>query len=91
MALFDKMKCQSLINVYAIQMEIVRNAVVTMNNTRDLFVIADPDTTGTPLEGNLVTLSSALDALKAEVEKSIWKQLIAAKVPSHRGKALEID
>lgn len=71
-------------------MEIVREAVTTMDSVKDLFVTVNPDTTGTPLEGNLATLSSALDALKVEVEKSIWTQLIAAKVLSHRGKALEV-
>ena len=86
----DTKKCQTLINICAQQMTAVRAAADTMEAMRDLFVAINPDTTGTPLHGNLATLSNALTALAAEAGRAVWTQLIAAEVPSHRNKALEV-
>ena len=53
------------------------------------FTAHDPDVTGTPLEGNVAALNSALTALRSEVGGAVWSGLIVAIVPSHRNKALE--
>lgn len=84
----DKKKVQTLINRAGDAMVEVRAAVAIINDYKDRFVAANPDVTGTTLEGNVPALNSALTALTAEVDKPIWTALIDAKVPSHRGEAL---
>ena len=84
----DKKKVQTLINRAGDAMVEVRAALVVINDYKDRFVAANPDVTGTALEGNVAALNSALTALTAEVDKPIWTALIDAKVPSHRGEAL---
>lgn len=88
MAVADSKKVQTLINRAANEMAIIRAATARLEATRLLFVAANPDVTGTPLEGNVTTVGNAIAALKAEVDKAIWTGLIAARVPSHRGEAL---
>ncbi len=78
-----------MINAAADQITIVRAAVAELGRIRALFAAANPSTAGTPLDGNTAALNSAFTALKAESDKPVWTALIAAKVPSHRGRALE--
>jgi len=84
----DTKKVQTMINVAADQLTVIRAALDTLQAVKDRFVAADPDVTGTPLEGNVAALNSALADLQAEGDRQIWSDLIAAKVPSHRGEAL---
>ena len=89
MALADSKKVQTMINVLAASVEEVRDAVARMKAVRVKFQTHNPSVVGTPLEGNVAAVNSALNALDAEVSKALWTQLIAAKVPSHRNRALD--
>ena len=89
MAIADSKKVQSMINICAEQMLIIRAAMETMVTVRTAFQTHDPDVTGTPLEGKVATVNAALTSLNAETDAVVWTQLIAAYRPSHRGKALE--
>jgi hypothetical protein len=89
MAIADIKKVQTMINVAADQMEIIRSAVDTVVAIRTAFQAHNPDVTGTPLEGKVATLNAALNDLQGEADEEIWTELIAARVPSHRGVALE--
>lgn len=88
MAVSDSKKVQTIINRAADEMIAIRAALVRFQATKALFVAANPSVTGTPLEGNVTALNTALTALQAEADKAIWTGLIAARVPSHRGEAL---
>jgi hypothetical protein len=88
MALSDAKKVQTIINRAADEMTAIRAALVRFQATKALFMAANPDVTGTALEGNTATLNTALGLLQAEADKAIWTALIAARVPSHEGKAL---
>lgn len=85
----DIKKVQTMINVLADQMTIIRSAVDTMVAVKTAYIAINPDTTGTPLEGNVATVNSALKALKAQTDSAVWTAMINAKVPSHRGEAIE--
>lgn len=86
----DTKKVQTMVNICAQQMEAIRAAVARIVQVRDVFTTVNPDVTGTALEGNVATVNQAINDLKAETDKAVWTQLIAAIVPSHRNKALEV-
>lgn len=86
----DSKKVQTMINICADQAQIMRDAVSRMLAVRTAFTTHNPDITGTPLEGNVAVVNQAITDLNAEVSKAIWDAMIAAKVPSHRGKAMEV-
>lgn len=88
MPIGDNKKVQTMINRLATSMTLIRAQLVEMQAIRTLYTAAAPDPTGTPLAGNVATVGTALDSLQTEVDKAIWTQLIAAKVPSHSGGAL---
>jgi hypothetical protein len=85
----DSKKVQTMINVAADEVTTIREALVRLQAIKIKFQTANPDVSGTPLEGNVTALNNALTDLQTEADRTIWTQLIAARVPSHRGKALE--
>jgi hypothetical protein len=85
----DSKKVQTMINVAAKEMSQVRASVAAIGEVRVKFQTVNPNVTGTPLEGNVAALNNAFIALKVEVDKPIWSDLITAQVPSHEGKALD--
>ena len=93
MPISDVKKCQSMINTLGQQIEILRAAVDAIKAIHADFQTADPDPTGTPLEGGAVIIDSPLTALDNAVNSGaaalFWDQMIAAVVPSHRNVALE--
>ncbi len=84
----DTKKVQTLVNRVADSLILVRQAITDIETVKVLFTTANPDITGTPLEGNVASLNDALGLLKTEIDKGIWTALINARVPSHRGEAL---
>jgi len=88
MALADTKKVQTLINVAASAMEAARIAASDLEDTRDLYISASVSAAGTPLEGLVAPLNTALNSLLVETSGSIWDTLISLEVPTHRGKAL---
>ena len=89
MAIPDSKKVQTMINITAQQMIIIRAAVAKMDAVKAAFTTHNPDVTGTPLAGQVGTVNTALTALRAESDKVVWTNLIAAIVPSHRNKGLD--
>lgn len=88
MTLDDDKKVQTLINRCANDMQVVRDAVARIADTRQRFIDSGAGVAGTPLAGNVTALTTAFTALQTEAGRAIWTQLIAAKVPSHEGNAL---
>ena len=89
MAIADSKKVQTMINVAAQQMVIIRAAVTTIEAVKTTFQTVNPDVTGTPLDGNVAALNAALVSLRSEVDGAVWSGLIAVIEPSHRNKALD--
>ncbi len=85
----DTKKVQTMINVLADQMTIIRSAVATMVAVKTAYITINPDPTGTPLQGNVAAVNTALTALKSETDKALWTTLIKAKVPSHTNNAIQ--
>ena len=89
----DKKKCQTMINIMGQQARVIRAAIEVMKAVRTAFTTIGPDTTGTPLEGNVQLVNAALNGLDTTVNEgangAVWDAMIAAIVPTHRNKALE--
>ncbi len=79
-----------MIGIVGQQMIIIRTAMLEIEGVKAAFQTANPDVTGTPLEGQVATVNQAIVDLKAEVDAAIWTQIIAAIEPTHRNAALEV-
>lgn len=84
----DSKKVQTFINRLANSVQEMRDQMVKINNMKQKFVTANPDVSGTPLDGNVIALNNNLSQLETELSRGIWTTLINAKQPSHRGEAL---
>ena len=88
MALADSKKVQTMINRVASNIQHMREDMVKIKAVRDLYIAANVDPTGTPLEGKVAILNNAIASLDAELSLPVFDQLIAAIVPTHNGRAL---
>lgn len=92
MAISDKKKVQTMINITAEQIIIVRTAITAMQEVRTTFQNVNPSTTGTPISGSVAAINTALNALDATVNggstASAWNLLINSHIDSHTGEAL---
>lgn len=88
MALSDTKKVQTMINIVGQQAEIIDNAVTAMEAVRTLYLAMNPDTTGTPLDGNVAAVNTAINSLRATIDGAAMQLMINSIVPSHRGEAL---
>ena len=89
MPISDNKKAQTLINTAGQEILIMRAAMVRLKAVRTLFQLVNPDVTGTPLEGNLSLVNTAMDALDVELSKLVWSGMISAIEPTHNNKALD--
>ncbi len=80
----DTKKVQTLINRMADVVEVGRSA----ETIKDAYVAANPDVTGTPLEGNVAAVNTWLTDFMTILNDPIAQGLIDARVPSHKGDAL---
>ena len=89
MLISDKKKVQSLINHVGWEIEKMRAGLIRINGYKTKYQDQGVDPTGTPLEGNEATLVAALTSLNTELHGGVFDVLIAAIVPTHKGKALD--
>jgi len=90
-ALSDAKKVQTMINITAKNIIAVRAAIESMKDVRTVFTTIDPDVTGTPLEGNVDAVNTALnnlDTLVNSTNAAVWDGMIAAHIDSHREESL---
>lgn len=85
----DTKKVQTMVNVLAEEMQKCKEARDRVLAVRAAFQVVNPDVTGTPLEGNLTLVNTLVNDLDALMDSAIVDGIIAAYIPSHRGKALE--
>ena len=92
MAISDTKKVQTLVNVTAEQIIVVRSAVSTTKAMRDLYLAASPSVTGTCISGSVASVNSALNALDTIINSgsnlNVWDGLVNCYVPTHRKGAL---
>ncbi len=86
----DRKKVQTMVNICGQQVVIIRTAMARIEAVKVAYQTASPDPTGTPLEGKVAQVNQAITDLKAQVDNAVWTQMIAAIVPTHRNKALEV-
>ena len=89
MPVSDKKKTQSLINHVGQRVQAMRAEMAAIVAVRDKFVTENVDPAGTPLDGNVAALTSALTTLNTALQSATFDALIAAVVPTHRGTALD--
>lgn len=92
MAISDKKKVQTMINKTAQDIVIIRAAIERMKAVRTIFQSINPSVTGTPIQGQVSAINTALNALDTTVNSgstaATWDLLIAAHIDSHTGEAL---
>ena len=90
MGIANKKKTQSLINAAAEQAEAIRAARDELVRLRGLFQSQSVDPAGTALAGRTAAFNAWITAVSAVADDPLVASLIAAKVPTHRGLALEV-
>lgn len=80
----DTKKVQTLINHMADAIEAGRAAEAI----RDAYILASPDVTGTPLEGNVTAVNTWLTGFISSLNDPVAQALVDARVSTHTGKAL---
>ncbi len=85
MAISDKKRVQTFINLLASTIEEVRG----LSDLRTLWISVNPDVTGTPLDGNVGATNTLVNDLLTLANSATADTIVAAKVDSHRNKALE--
>lgn len=88
MAIADKKKCQTMINLCAEEVQKLQTIAARLNTLRTAFITHSPETTGTALEGKTTAVSSWIDAVISTSTNAVANGLIAAAVTTHRGKVL---
>ena len=86
----DKKKCQSLINEVGQKAEQLQGFVSRLKELRTAYQSQGVDPTGTPLENNVAAVKQWIDDLDTLANSAVANGFIAAVVPTHRGKALEV-
>ncbi len=81
-------KVADLVNAAGLAATTIRAQVAILKALRTTFLAVNPSVAGTPLAGNLATLSSAIDALDTQASLAIWTTMINAIVPTHQGNSL---
>ena len=89
MAVADTKKVQTMVNVAAEQLEIIRSALDALQAVKTAYQTENPSVAGTVLAGgNAALMNTALGTLQTAADDAIWDTLIESKVPTHKNKAL---
>lgn len=86
----DTKKCQTLINLAGYAAQQLEVLASQLEAYRAAYQAAGVDPTGTALEGNVAAVSAWINDIRACADDPVTAGLIAAIVPSHRNKALEV-
>lgn len=89
MTLSNPKKVQSLINAAAEEALKIKEASDRLQQIRALYVASNVNPAGTPLQGQVNNVSAWIDSVASVANSAVANGMIAAYVPSHRGKALE--
>lgn len=89
MALSNPKKAQTLINAAAEEALKIKQASERLQQLRTMYVAANVNPAGTPLQGQVNNVSAWIDSVATVANSTVANGMIAAYVPSHRGKALE--
>jgi len=91
MPISDKKKCQTLAGLCAAEAERLKESAARLESYRTAYQNQAVDPSGTPLEGNVTAISNWINNIRAVADAAVADAMIAAKVPTHRNRALEID
>lgn len=84
----DSKKNQTLINALAEEAEKIQLASARLEVIKAKFQLQNPSTTGTALDGQMGQANAWMASLKAVADSPIAYSMISARVPSHKGEAL---
>ena len=80
---------QSLVNRAALDAQEIKAIAARLTALRTKYQTAAPSVTGTPLQGNIVTLNAWIDSVQSVAAAAVAQVMIDAYVPSHKGEALD--
>lgn len=89
MALADKKKVQTRVNISGDAVVEIRKQVQILKDVKVKFETHNPNVTGTPLSGIVASLNGIISSLDAAASNPNWDTVINGKVLTHRNKALE--
>ena len=89
MPIADTKKCQTLINTIGEQAKVIKAASIVMADMKARFLEVNPDTTGTPLDGQLATIAAWLASVATVANDPVAAAFISHIVPTHRNHALD--
>lgn len=85
----DSKKVQTVINTVGQQVQFMRDGMDRINEMKVKWAAHNPDVTGTPLDGNVAALNTAVTTLETALNSAVFTGLIAAISPTHENKALD--
>lgn len=88
MALSDKKKCQTLINIVAKQVVLLKQASDKLQRCQAAYQAQNVDPTGTPLEGNIQAIAAWISNVEYVADNAVANGCLADVVPTHRNEAL---
>lgn len=88
MARSDKKKCQTLINIVAEQVTLLKQASDKLQRCQAAYQDQNVDPTGTPLEGNVQAIAAWISEVESVANNAVANGFLANVVPTHRNEAL---
>lgn len=88
MPISDKLKCTTLLRAGGKVAFVLDKVADALEAIRVLHAAASPDTTGTPLEGQLANVSAWIDEVRAVADHPVAVAMRAQASGSHQMKAL---
>lgn len=79
----DSKKVQTLVNRAGKAFIEIRTRIDELKTLRDLFQAQNPDTTDTPLDGNVPALNTIINNLDTEMQKLEAQAMIDGIQPTH--------
>ena len=84
MPIADTKKCQHIIDVVAEEVVKFKAVATRLEAIRTAFIAHNPSTVGTPLDGNVATISAWVDSVRTAANSAVPNGFLAAKSSRHR-------
>ena len=88
MAISNKKKCQTLINIVVEQVELLKTASAKLQACRQAYIDQSVSPVSTPLDGHVAEISDWIDDVESVADNIIANGFLAYIVPTHSNSAL---
>lgn len=80
----DTKKCQHLIDLVAEEVPKLKAVATRLKGLRAAFLLHNPSTVGTPLDGHVGDVSTWINAVRAVADNAVTSGFVVAKSGRHR-------